>query len=63
MNETNMEERLRNVEQQVNTHEAVCAERYKGIIDNLGTLNKTLIGLGLMLLAGMTAILAKQIFH
>lgn len=62
-------ERLRTVEQQINTHEAVCAERYAGILassnamkNDVHALNKLLIKIGLTLLAGMGAILGKLVF-
>lgn len=61
--------RLRTVEQQINTHEAVCAERYAGILKSAGdmqadvhALNKLLVKIGLTLLGGMLAILAKLVF-
>jgi hypothetical protein len=62
-------ERLSTVEQQVNTHEAVCAERYKGIMDqhagfkeDLGELKKILMKIGYGVLAGMATLLAHQVF-
>ena len=62
--------RLRLVESQITTHEAVCAERYAGILkanadikSNMNTLTNTLIGLGSALLAGMATILTKMVFH
>lgn len=62
-------ERLRTVEQQINTHEAVCAERYDGILKtsaevkkDMETVNRLLIQIGLALIAGMAAILAKLVF-
>jgi len=61
--------RLRTVEQQINTHEAVCAERYAGILksasdmqEDVKSLNKLLTKIGLTLLGGMLAILAKLVF-
>lgn len=61
--------RLRTVEQQINTHEAVCAERYAGILKSANdmqadvhALNKLLVKIGLTLLGGMLAILAKLVF-
>jgi len=62
-------ERLRTVEQQINTHEAVCAERYAGILassnamkNDVQALNKLLVKIGLALLGGMAAILVKLTF-
>jgi len=62
-------ERLRTVEQQINTHEAVCAERYAGILassnamkNDVHALNKLLVKIGLTLLGGMAAILVKLTF-
>lgn len=62
-------ERLRTVEQQINTHEAVCAERYAGILKtsaeakkDMESINKLLVKIGLTLLAGMAAILTKLVF-
>lgn len=64
-----LESRMRVVEQQINTHEAVCAERYAGILKASGemkhdiqSLNKLLIKVGLALLAGMGGILVKLVF-
>jgi hypothetical protein len=62
--------RLRVVESQITTHEAVCAERYAGILkanadikSNMMTLTITLIGMGVALMGGMATILAKIVFH
>lgn len=62
-------ERLRTVEQQINTHEAVCAERYAGILKtsaevrhDMQTVNRLLVKIGLALLAGMAGILVKLVF-
>jgi hypothetical protein len=64
-----MDSRLRAVEQQLNTHEAVCAERYQGIIANTARLaedfarmNGLLTKVGLGLMVGMAGILAKLVF-
>jgi hypothetical protein len=65
----NMEERLREVELQISTHEAVCAERYAGILaahksmtEKSDYTNRLLIGLGVSLLGGMAVILVHQVF-
>jgi hypothetical protein len=62
-------DRLSEVESKVNTHEAVCAERYKGIIDqhagfkdDLAELKKILMKIGYGVLAGMATLLAHQVF-
>jgi hypothetical protein len=62
-------DRLRKVEQQIGTHEAVCAERYKGLLDSsadmrsdISNVNKLLIKMGLMVLAGMATILMTIVF-
>ena len=62
-------DRLSEVEQKVNTHEAVCAERYKGIVDqhaaiksDVSDLRSILLKIGYGLLAGMALILAHQVF-
>ena len=39
MSDVNTDERLRAVEQHLSTHEAVCAERYNGIIGTAGMLS------------------------
>lgn len=64
------DDRLREVEQQINTHEAVCAERYKGILDSassmkkdVSNLNRLLVKVALTLLGAMGLILAKLVFH
>jgi hypothetical protein len=64
-----MDDRLRHVEQQLNTHEAVCAERYHGIIANttkltedFGRMNGLLAKVGFTLIVGMAGILVKLVF-
>lgn len=64
-----LDARMRLVEQKINTHEAVCAERYAGILNStsdmksdLQAVNKLLVKIGLTLLGGMLAILAKLVF-
>jgi hypothetical protein len=65
-----IENRLRAVESHLTTHEAVCAERYSGIILNqtdirsdLKATKTLLINIGLALLGGMALIMAKLVFH
>jgi hypothetical protein len=64
------EARLRTVEQTISTHEAVCAERYQGIISthadirhDLKATKALLIKIGLALMGGMALILSKLVFH
>lgn len=61
-------DRLRNVEGKQMTHEAVCAERYAGIMsittemkNDFKGLNKILIGFGILLMSGMAGILIKLV--
>lgn len=63
------DDRLRAVEMQLNTHEAVCAERYHGIISNttklaedFGRMNGLLAKVGFTLIVGMAGILVKLVF-
>ena len=70
MSDVNTDERLRAVEQHLSTHEAVCAERYNGIITNqtdirsdLKATKTLLINIGLALLGGMALIMAKLVFN
>ena len=65
-----VEERLRNVEAQISTHEAVCAERYRQINENFALLNrivqKATVGIffgGFTLICGMAAIFIKLLVH
>jgi hypothetical protein len=65
-----VEERLRNVEAQISTHEAVCAERYRQINENFTVLNrivhKATTGIffgGFTLICGMAAIFIKLLVH
>jgi hypothetical protein len=63
-------DRLRKVEMSQGTHEAVCAERYTGILNthaeiksDLASTKKALINIGLALLGGMAMIMARLLFH
>jgi hypothetical protein len=58
------------VQAQINTHEAVCAERYSGILlaqsslsNSIKGLNKVIVTVGLMVMAGMGATLMAIFFH
>jgi len=62
-------DRLRKVEMQIGTHEAVCAERYNGILKSgvetkeaLDKMNGLAVKVGLLLIAGMSGILVKLVF-
>ena len=62
-------DRLREVEIKQSTHEAVCVERYGNLIissirleKSIEGTNRLLIGGGLLLMSGMAGILAKIIF-
>ena len=64
-----MFDRLRKVEMAQNTHEAVCAERYKAIVEQHASIkvdqaktNSLLITLGMALLGGMAWLLAHQVW-
>lgn len=43
-------------------HEDLCAERYKNIHETMATIKSILLWFGGALLAGMAAILVKQVF-
>lgn len=65
-----MDNRLRIVEKQVDTHEAVCAERYKSILTthseikhSMAKSDALLIKIGLALMGGMALILGKMVLH
>ena len=62
-------DRLRKVEMQIGTHEAVCAERYNGILkageetrEALTIMQKLLVKVGLGLISVMGAVLIKLVF-
>lgn len=54
--------RIRELEIKVASHEAVCAERYRGIRDDIDKFSKIVSRVGLGLIFGMAGILAKLIF-
>ena len=65
-----MFDRLRKVEMAQGSHEAVCAERYNGILYTHGeikrevnAINKLIKQIGIGLIGGMALILAKMVFH
>lgn len=60
--ETTQDRRIRELELKFATHEAVCAERYKGIREDLTSFQKIIAKIGYGLMAGMAAILVKLVF-
>jgi hypothetical protein len=63
------DERLRDVEMssqrtadRINSHEEICAERYANINDTLAALKRVLFWFGAVLMAGMAAILVRQVW-
>lgn len=65
-----LEQRLRNVESGLNTHEAVCAERYNNILlthadikNSMAKSDLMLVRIGLSILGGMALILVHQVFY
>ena len=57
------DERLRLVEQRVDTHEAVCAQRYQQIVKDLEALNGIVRWVGTGLIGGMALIIIKLAIH
>jgi hypothetical protein len=67
--EVELFDRLRKVEMQIGTHEAVCAERYRGILQAgedtklaVASMNRLAVKVGLLLIVGMASILDKLVF-
>ena len=60
--ETTQDRRIRELELKFATHEAVCAERYKGIREDLTSFKQVIAKIGYGLIAGMAAILVKLVF-
>ncbi len=65
---TDIESRLRDVEGRIETHEAICAERYRQIIDGASRLadelkstNALIRTVGLLLVAGMAGVIMSQL--
>jgi hypothetical protein len=54
--------RIRELEIKVASHEAVCAERYRGIREDIDRFSTVVSRVGLGLIAGMAAILARLVF-
>jgi hypothetical protein len=62
-------DRLRGVEIKLGSHEAVCAERYEGILRTAARMeksitsnNRILITLGILLISTMAGVLVKILF-
>jgi hypothetical protein len=62
-------DRLRKVEMQIGTHEAVCAERYTGILksgedtqSSIDRIHRLMIKIGLGLITIMGGVLIKLVF-
>lgn len=67
--DSEMFDRLRKVEMQIGTHEAVCAERYNGILkagedtkQALAVLQKLMVKISLGLISIMGGVLIKLVF-
>lgn len=60
--ETTQDHRIRELEIKFATHEAVCAERYAGIREDLTSFKQVIAKIGYGLIAGMAAILVKLVF-
>ena len=63
-----IEDRLREVESRVDKHEAICAERYKAIVEGadrlageLRSTNGLIRTVGIMLVAGMAGVIISQV--
>lgn len=63
-----IEARLRDVETKMTTHEAICSERYRQIIEGASRLADELKGtnalirtVGLLLVAGMAGVIISQV--
>ena len=54
------EGRLRDVESRVDTHEAVCSERYKQIFNQLKSTDSLIRTIGVLLVAGMAGVIVSQ---
>lgn len=54
------EGRLRDVESRVDTHEAVCSERYKQIFNQLRSTDSLIRTIGVLLVTGMAGVIVTQ---
>jgi hypothetical protein len=55
------EGRLRDVESRVDTHEAVCSERYKQIFNQLKSTDSLIRTIGVLLVGGMAGVIISQV--
>jgi hypothetical protein len=69
MSDSEVYDRLRGVEMQISTHEAVCAERYAGILNtasrtekSIESMNRILFGLGAVLISTLAGIIVDITF-
>lgn len=56
-----LEARLRDAESRIDTHEAVCSERYKQIFNQLKSTDSLIRTIGVMLVAGMAGVIVSQL--
>ena len=56
-----LEARLRDVESRVDTHEAVCSERYKQIFNQLKDTDSLIRTIGVLLVCGMAGVIVSQV--
>lgn len=57
-----IDRRVRDLERDFGIHEAICAERYQGIRQDLNQFGSLVRTVGLALIAGMAGILVKLVF-
>lgn len=57
-----MDRRVRELEREFGIHEAICAERYQGIRQDLNQFSSLVRTVGFGLIAGMGGILVKLVF-
>jgi hypothetical protein len=56
-----LEARLRDAESRIDTHEAVCSERYRQIFNQLKSTDSLIRTIGVMLVAGMAGVIVSQL--
>ena len=57
-----LDRRVRELEREFGIHEAICAERYQGIRQDLNEFRSLVRIVGFALIAGMASILVKLVF-
>lgn len=57
-----LDRRVRELEREFGIHEAICAERYQGIRQDLNQFSSLVRTVGFALIAGMAGILVKLVF-